>query len=310
MIRLSGNIYRYDLSVREQGICRGGPVVAIHGDVEVLATSLCRHILLFIHGFNDTACEANEAYEAALKYYLPDLGTSPARPDALVCFQWPGDIAVGPFKVMDAFGYPWDIKQAIESADKLATYLAYLCTAKGANFKISVVAHSMGCRLILEALKRMIPTVAASFEIIGLMAAAVPVDLVSASSFVYGGASLAGTDRFPRKTMKFYSYIDPVLALAFPAGQSMAFATRIEPGLFLEAVGSLGNPSDFGIADQRSTNNLHGQYWGDKKIETEIIAAIDPTKVTPPLVRQPQVRALPQQVNIANRKLPPPRALA
>jgi pimeloyl-ACP methyl ester carboxylesterase len=272
MTPLKGALRRYDISVRVDPH-RGGEVSAkVHGDdAATLKLSACRHILLLVHGFNDTAEQAAAAYQQMIDLLQPDL-LQMNEPDAIVCFQWPGDYAMGPLEQADFLGYPEDISRARQAAPVLLTYLRELCAIKRAGFKISIIAHSMGCRLILEMLNgcRALPL---PIAVIALMAAAVPVSLVDNQWTGNGGPYLVGTDAMTRAMLKFTSKGDWVLWAAFPAGESLAYAMKKEPAEFLEAVGYLGDPWSFAEQSLARTHG-HSEYWSDQDVEKMIVAVL------------------------------------
>ena len=290
---ISGQLNRYELNIRVF-VSRGGPVAdQVYGDGKALLLADCRHILLLVHGFNNTAEQADSAYDAMIRNITADLLRMRDGPEAVVCLQWPGDAAVGPYQFADAIGYPVDIERAKVSAQRVADYLRQLCLAHGPNFRISMVAHSLGCRLVLEALKISAPG-GLQVQVAALMAPAVPVRLVDAS--LGTSAYLAGTDWLARSMLKYHSWFDYVLGVAFPAGQALAFAMGIETEPYGEAVGFFGSPVSF-ANDGGNTYNTHGEYWGDPKLERYIVAALDATR-----------RMLPPAVTPAARPLPPPRS--
>jgi hypothetical protein len=314
MTPLIGNIRRYDISVRidpDRGgdvspFVHGGKGAAAELDDTNLLLSGCRHILLLVHGFNDTADEADAAYQEMIDNLKPDL-LKMSEPDAIVCFQWPGDYAIGPLKQADAVGYPLDIDRAREAALVLLKYLRQLCDLRGPDFKISIIAHSMGCRLVLEMLAAC-GGAPLPISIVALMAAAVPVSLVDAAWQGQGGPYLAGTAALTRAMLKFHSTDDWVLWLAFPAGETLAFAMHKEPAEFTEALGYLGDPPGF-AQDEPPANHGHGGYWGDKTIEKIIVAKLG--AVVPHALPRVHVasRTLSTVQPIAARPPPPARRL-
>lgn len=296
---------KFELSVRQSGVKRGGEVVhQVVGDTGPLKLSGARHILLLIHGFNNTWDEAEKSFTDLIGgLEKAGLCDSYVAPDAIVRFQWPGDVAVGPFQLMDFLGYPVDIEQAIRSAPVLRRYLTDELLAELPNVRISIVAHSLGCRLTLELLKVRPGERALPIEMVALLAPAVPVSLVElGADGLYGRQwSLAGTDQMARTMLKFHSWKDMVLGLAFPAGEALACAMNIEPAIFLEAVGFLGDPCVFG----RSVpcDDTHGEYWGDDGVAREIVAAIDPRLAVRIVGRGSAGRSLPAISEIAERQM-------
>jgi hypothetical protein len=244
--------------------------------------------------------QADESYQAMIANITPALLVMRNGPDAVVCLQWPGDVAViDSVQAADAVGYPVDIKQALKSADKLQSFLRTLCAGKGPNFRISFIAHSLGCRLMLEAIRGAgLPSL--PMEVAALMAAAVPVRLVDTTAGTI--ATLSGTDAGARAMLKFHSWCDMVLAVAFPTGQSLAYAMQIEPAPFLEAVGLLGDPSAFGT-DRPTTYDTHGEYWGDRKIARQVAEALDVTRPRLPPATTTPSRPLPPANVIPSRPL-------
>jgi hypothetical protein len=287
----------FDLSVRMRP--RGGDVHHTVMDRDGLEHSGARHILLLIHGFNNTEDDAADAYGKFFRAMEQALKKSHVAPDAVARFFWPGDLAVSPFRFapLDAVGYPKDIEQAFASAASLARYLEGLPRPgpDAASLKLSLVGHSLGCRVVLHTLQNVAPALRPDIVFIGLMAAAV-------------GVGLAGTGtpyaRFasPReKLVKYTSTRDLVLFGAFPAGQAAAFATGVEGELHREAIGRNGNPQSFGV-DVRTVHG-HGDYWPDDAIARGVVERIDATMVAPARGAAIPANALPL------RGMPPPRRL-
>ena len=160
---------------------------------------------------------------------------------------------------------------------------------------MSIVGHSLGCRLVLEMLGRLAP-VNLQLDVIALMAAAVPTERVEA------GGPLAGTAARPVIMRKFFSEQDAVLQLGFPPGQQSAFMQGIDPSPGLEAVGRHGNPGSFGAPEL--TTDGHGDYWADARVADCILQDIDPTLSSGPAARELLSRPLPASPATARRMLP------
>jgi pimeloyl-ACP methyl ester carboxylesterase len=259
-------VYRLSVRVKDN---RGGPVRDDVSDPDGLARSDARHILILVHGFNNSRKQAEGSY-AAMTELLNQYFAGRKGADAIAHFQWPGNAAVGPFPALDFSGYPVDVKRSFEAADVFAKYVAAFTTLGATRRRISLLGHSLGCRLILEAFERVAklnPTV--DFEIVGLMAPAVPVELVSANQ------RLEATEGLPKAMIKFHSSRDIVLRVAFPAGQGLAAVGGIEPKAYGAAVGLHGNPKSFGEAIERPANG-HGDYWPDKEVAYHMASRIEP----------------------------------
>ena len=285
----------YPLSTRSAGYPdNGGPVrSAVDDPGDELRNSGCRHLLIMVHGFNNSASKAKQSYERQMAALSAGFKRSRIAPDAVAFFHWPGDVG-GWFSVA---GYPWDIPRAIESAERLATYLSNFPSATNPGaIRISLVAHSLGCRRVLEMLGRALPEgLAVNIEIVNLMAPAVGVHLVDTGA-------LRGTVQMPRKILKCFSDRDTVLATAFPAGQLAAQELGTEPFYYSEAVGLYGHPTGMGIPVQ--TSNKHGQYWADGAVASQFLGTLDPTLRTLPPTNMPAERALADTTDIAGRQLP------
>ncbi len=257
---------------------------------EKLVNANAHHILLLVHGYNNSYDDAKASYKTFIdnlnKALDPD---SRAAPDAIAKFYWPGDEST---ILGTTFGYPFDINHARDAADRL---VAYLVTLPVPTLRLTVVGHSMGCRLILEALGRFVATTP-NIAVVGLMAAASPVD------FVRSGARLFNTGRPPRRMVKFFSLVDDVLHYAFPLGQWVAYQYQIEDNNYSEAIGRFGNPSEFGTGQQ--TNNRHSAYWSDGTIVSKILQQVDATIPQPVDSRQPAVRSLTPPAQLGSRVLP------
>jgi esterase/lipase superfamily enzyme len=276
----------FNLSVR----AAGGGVAATVAD-NGMSASNPGHILLLVHGYNNSETDAAESYRAFIEKVEIAFGSriSMAAPDVVAKFNWPGDQSTA---FGTTVGYPFDITNARDSARVLANYLLGLpVRGSGASRRVTVVGHSMGCRLILEALGRPRVGSVPGLEIVALMAAASPVD------FVKRNGRLFRTGNPPRRMQKFYSEQDRVLQVAFPLGQWLAYQWQIEDNNYIEAIGRYGHPPEFG--DGRQTSNHHGQYWNDQNIAAYLVELIDPATRT-----DLQQRSLVPPWEIGGRSLP------
>ena len=109
----------YELSVRTYPE-RGGPVSTAVKDADGLAAGLWRHLLILVHGFNNTASEARTSYNILVDQLRPGLIASRVAPDAIACFQWPGDAAAW-FKQLDCILYARDVGLSFTAADRLTS---------------------------------------------------------------------------------------------------------------------------------------------------------------------------------------------
>jgi esterase/lipase superfamily enzyme len=271
---------------------RGGPVRAQVNDLDNLRSKNCRHILILVHGFNNTTSEATASYELHLGLLNEHFSQSRVAPDAIVFFHWPGN-----FGWVGFAGYPIDIGRAKESAARLAQYLVdFPRPSDPGAFKITMIGHSLGCRLILEMLKILENGPPLNVEVVSLMAPAVPVELVDE------GGDLASTVATPRRILKCHSHHDTVLAFAFPLGQLTAYRIGKEDRLYQEALGLYGYP--FIVGMRVLTTNQHGEYWGDRAVAHECSKAIDSAFRPLPAPSEPETRSLLVTSEISARRLP------
>jgi hypothetical protein len=159
-----------------------------------------------------------------------------------------------------------------------------------------MVGHPMGCRLILEALGRVGTASVPGIAIVGLMAAASPVE------FVRRNGRLFCTGSPPRQMLKFFSEQDFVLQIGFPLGQWLAFQWQIEDGNYAEAIGRFGHPDEFGSAQR--TRNGHSDYWSDAKIVSFLVQQVDASTRTQLASAEMPERALQPAAALAARSLP------
>jgi hypothetical protein len=267
-------------------------------DRDGLRGSGARHILLFVHGFNNSEGDAAKSYGRFFAVMRDGLRRSRVAPDAVAYFHWPGDLTGG------ATAYPYDVGQAKDSATTLARYLADIPSPGGdpRSLLVSLIGHSLGCRLVLEALAALAPSPRRpEIVFVGLMAAAVGVRAVDV------GRPLRAMDTLPKRLTKFFSTRDWVLLGAFPAGQTAAAARGLDDA-HREAVGRNGNPASFGSG--QSTTNGHSDYWPDPVIAEGVVPAIDASvsmiRPTPAIIPGNVIgaRDLPAPHSLGGRSLP------
>lgn len=194
--------------------------------------------VLFIHGYNNEHAEAR--YKYAIFRDLLHQGFGVTTP--VIEFHWPGNRRWG---FLSFLSYPTEIEAAIESGQKLAAWIASLSP----NARLIAVTHSMGGRVLMQALKTLRAQGAAD-RMVGacLMAGAVRVDEVANGDL----------GPLPNEGMRWrvlFSSADKVLHYAFPVGQTAA-----GDGVFPSAVGRAGEP----LAKWDSVNSPgydHSYYW-------------------------------------------------
>lgn len=213
------------------GGVRGAPVVSL--------SRLQRgRLILMIHGFNTTAAEAADGY-AQFRDLVARQAPRLAR--QLCAVYWPGDSG------LKGGGYPWLVERARVCGAMLGDWLAEQ------ERDVVIIAHSLGCRLTLEALARLREHPGGPRIRVFLMAAAVPVGLVGQEErLAIASQRAASVDVLSSRT-------DGVLAFWFRLGQSVAPG---EAHVLPEAVGLRGLP---GLETWSRTAEMpgydHGDYW-------------------------------------------------
>jgi hypothetical protein len=243
-------------------------------------------LILLVHGFNNDESQAAQSYFAMrsnLDNVLRLHGTDEEQRKNIQSrvweLYWPGYLplsARGP-SGKRRFGYEPALSAASYSlevvkartwvADGLATYLRRIRPAE-----VFFIAHSLGCRVVLETVKRLSSSILTNIQFPGfvLMAGAVPVD-----SLLQNG-SLGPSALSPSRRYCMHSYRDAVLMLAFPPGQLMS-AEAPSYGLPV-ATGLTGWPTSL-WSNHTNTKLGHGGYWKegifkDKALLSELCAGI------------------------------------
>ena len=236
---------KYVLSLRINNT--GGPVVpgrlvveAGLGTYESLQVEA--KITVLVHGFN-VKLAAGKAGLLKLADMLASAGT-----DGIVAVLWPGDHWLGPLS------YSFEGRDADDSAFELARYLDDTLRP---DAEISFVGHSLGCRVIMEATKRL-NALGREVNQVCLMAPAIDDD------------SLSGPNEYLQETngvlrvAAMSSRKDRVLKFTYPAGDLLqAFLFWRESGDY--ALGyhgprrhkksGTGVPAN--VLDLRIANSMH-----------------------------------------------------
>lgn len=226
-----------------------------------------RRLVLLVHGYNNNPAEAAESYFALrrnLDTLLQNCGISDTArkffQQEIWEFYWPGYqplshvSAIGetrsfPESVASSPTYPLEVVKARTWVPfGLAAYLNSVLPSE-----IFFIGHSLGCRVILETIVRlMAPTQRIAISGFMLMAGAVPIHLLLESTAFFRQTRRAG------RRYCLYSSLDGVLGIAFPPGQIAA--GEIPPYGLPLATGFTGAPT--GFYDLRNSTGLgHGGYW-------------------------------------------------
>ncbi|MBI4427574.1 MAG: alpha/beta hydrolase [Ignavibacteriales bacterium] len=214
-------------------------------------------LILFVHGYNNSQEVAKRAYGDFVELLKKKLDK--ATLNNIWWFYWPGSISI---PVASAASYPLQIRNARRSGEMLAVYLQKLMQESKPPQPIVLVAHSLGSRVALETLNKLVDLESEYLHRLQvcIMAAAVQVDALEKR-----GKFLKAIEEIDRRFALFSSY-DAVLKYAFKAGQTAALE-----GFMPEAVGSHGNPAGIWSIPEDDTLLKHGEYWSDK-ISAERVA--------------------------------------
>lgn len=243
-------VLRIDLRQKSEG---GGlripPLERWHADQRVPQ----RELLVLVHGYNNHEQEASEAYACARRRQKSRLATPPlqrALDNMLGDAFWPGDAEwAGALDRLDFLYYSTAVGVAPAAGQALAHHLRRRSDVLVVHF----LAHSLGCRVVLETLRALAVEGGPKVGKVCLMAAAVPTYMTCPGGDLYGALTL------PQALRVLYSPADTVLAGAFPPGQMLA-----GEGFLPTAVGRYGDvPLHSGAVERdHIAGARHGDYWG------------------------------------------------
>lgn len=252
---------------------QAGKVSGVIPTTEAYRAARGRKIIL-IHGYNTSEEEGLEVMEPFRDLLRKTFG---AGAPPVFTSTWAGKSPVR------FIGYPFRIRYACASAKAL---LQEICRryASGRPRDLVLVAHSLGCRLVLEFLTLLagLPRLAGLRNLtVVLMAPAVPISMLEASGKLNPGLNAANRLRI------LHSHFDEALGWVFRAGQTAA-----GEGWFPRAVGLTGDPFSADMRDDLSPLG-HNGYWTSQDaavavsraigVQVAAHALVKPTKTTPPL---------------------------
>jgi hypothetical protein len=224
--------------------------------------SVRQRAILLIHGYNvgeRAAPTTLNEFRAALGYFSPEL---PAH--TFTC-TWAGNWNI---PVIRPAAYPFMLRNARESAEVLLQAITdWYARAPAPPEEFIIVAHSLGCRLVLEMLRAFAaggrPPGMQRLAVV-LMAAAVP------TQHVDGGGALENAVTAADVRIVLHSASDSILSLVFGLGQ-----TAGGDGWFPEAVGLRGRPQPGQwTRHQEMAAFDHGDYWGELETAETVCAML------------------------------------
>lgn len=209
-----------------------------------------RTLTIWIHGYNNSEIKIRDTWRATYRRMCA-LGHQGGL-GGVAWFFWPGDTFK--HRLLSAPFYFMEVRDAVDAGQSLAAYLTGIAV-KNPGLEVNIVAHSLGCRVALEAAATLSELEGPRVRNLLLFAAAVPEGLC-----VPGGPY---GDELARNTTVLWSTADNVLRRAFRVGQAMArrFHGEIDPGNRRSAVGCTGQPSSRWNGEATSCGFEHGDYW-------------------------------------------------
>jgi hypothetical protein len=237
--------------------------IVAHGvsDEGVAEARNAPRLVILIHGYQNSQRKAEGSFESfrrnVERYLSGGFG-------AVWEFHWPGDDENWFISVA---GYSNSVHRARSAGALLASHwLAFRRPWQS----VVIVAHSLGCRVALEAVREVLDPVTRytgpSIEVLCLLAAAVPTSLcATGESFgeAYDGAH----------EHVFCSASDRVLQWSFGPGQRAAG----EPG---HAVGRSGGPARRWTSS-RDTGLGHSDYWTSRAVALAVARLVGRPVVRP-----------------------------
>lgn len=289
----------HELSVREREHPVGGAVADRVREGPPPFVQGRSRLVILVHGYNNDLQDARRSYsefEDNLRRLYNEGGSRVS--DLLGKFHWPGDANLGPVSFIS---YPFEITDARESAERLADFLRDLHGPGGGLVQLDFVAHSLGCRMLLETLELIpdIGVVKVFFGAICLMAAAVQVNMVEP------GGPLGETLWIPLRLLILHSTGDRVLHYAFPLGQTLA-----GEGFFPTALGRF-RPPPWVPGMHVAVDGLgHGDYWRSRlsayHVARLLALGVVPELIPPRLLplHQPPSAHSPPEHRLPEHRLP------
>jgi Alpha/beta hydrolase of unknown function (DUF900) len=217
------------------------------------------NILLLVHGFANSMKKAHASYEKFISRVREENESFPGTWGAMCEFHWPGDYPG--HRILSFLTYSTRVPVAKGSGQSLARFL-HENEQLTSRQQLYIVGHSLGCRVVLEALKEISRIKDYNGPVVrevALLAAAVPVQECMLSSGEFKPIS-SGHEHV------FYSRRDLVLLGPFGPGQFF-FGERGH------AVGREGGPKDRWQQPEQ-TKLGHGDYWADRDYIAPGVAGI------------------------------------
>lgn len=226
------------------------------GRIDARARTRC---LVLVHGFNNSDFEAAEAYHGYRNRQIELTGLSREAIERFFTDAfWPGDADWGKWDWADFLVYPAAVKVAPLAAKELVALLRSMPNLE----RVSFIGHSLGCRVVMEALALLVERPVPLIDAVCLMAAAVPAEMLEPRGRFFPLMERLRGNGTPMYVL--HSTRDVVLQRAFPPGQR---AAREPSNRALGRVGPSPVMPGFGgnLTDSVAAGAGHGDYWGHKR---------------------------------------------
>lgn len=251
---------RHELSVRLYEV--DGPVAHKVREGPPLFAQGRSRLVMLVHGFDNTYADARHNYSnfTGLLQKMFEEGRSRVS-DLLAKFYWPGDAKH--LGLLSRVTYPRQITNAKKSSERLADFLRELHGPGGGPIQLDFIAHSLGCRMVLETISalvhnRELKRLRIYFGLICLMAPAVQVDMVESKKTLLG-RFLSKPEQHNKNLLKLlilHSSSDWALGFFFRCGQWFA-----GEGFTSEALGKCRPPSSVPGEKVAVDELRHEDYW-------------------------------------------------
>lgn len=268
-----------------QIVCRtdaeGGDLDPVRAWTSVSNLRGTAHIIVLIHGYNDTEDEARGAYQAfcQLQAAIVRSGLDWTFGATVVEVFWPGDARWG---IARPAYYPWALPVADKTAALLSDIVRDLCAFGHGELVLDLVAHSMGNRIALGLLSSLQRVSGLQVRRSIHMAAAVPTWRLEKTTDEFALGLSVETAR--GEATSLYSPADAVLAYAFPVGET---ADLPDEGFLPVALGHqqwTAGHSWVNLAQWSAYPAGHGDYWSGKPVNAQVTFALDLGAATPRII--------------------------
>jgi pimeloyl-ACP methyl ester carboxylesterase len=233
-----------------------------------------------------------DSFAAFLRRLAVELG--PGRSATLPpvwAFHWPGDHEN---RTLSKATYSARIPVAQTAGERLGQLLASLDSGK----RVILIGHSLGCRVLLEALVHIAnirvtsPDAGAQIPFACLLAAAVPIGRCT------GGAEPYRPEIITTIVYALSSRNDYILRWFFPRGQRVFGENKGE------AVGLHGKPNGRWAIGTHPTGLFHKSYWKKPESVAQVARMIDPSLPRAQPIRDLPVDEPPESWKLDSRPIP------